>query len=29
VRFEIELAFEGLVDRFDPLAYAAEVAVVV
>jgi hypothetical protein len=27
--FEVELAFEGLVDRFDPLADAAEVAVAV
>ena len=25
--FQVELALEGLVDRFDPLPYAAEVAV--
>jgi hypothetical protein len=27
VRLEVELTFEGLVDRLDPLAYVAEVAV--
>ena len=27
VCFEVQLTFEGLVDRLDPLAYAAEVAV--
>lgn len=29
VGFGVELAFEGLVDRFDPLADAAKVAVAV
>jgi hypothetical protein len=29
VVFEVELAFEGLVDRLDPLADSAEVAVAV
>lgn len=29
VAFEVELAFEALVDRFDPLADATEVAVAV